>query len=115
VSTRIAVYRIGESAPHHYIRRSRAQKKVLSARYRWRDAYSVEEIKPAMSVAVSRPWSDGALGTGNVLPFSTVQNQLRQPERINYPIPAVGAHSRPMKVKVINASPNELSLNEHDE
>ncbi len=106
MSAKIAVYRVGESAPHHYIRRSKAQRKVLSARYRWRDACSVEEIKPAMSVAGSRPWSDGALGTGNVLPFSKVQNQLRQPERINYPIPAVGAHSRPMKVKVINAIPD---------
>ena len=37
---------------------------------------------------------DGPFGIGNLLPFSKHQNPLMFPERLHYPIPAVGARGR---------------------
>ena len=48
---------------------------------------------------------DGYLGTGNVLPFSRVQSKLRAPDSINYPIPAIGAHGRLLRVAQVNYVP----------
>jgi hypothetical protein len=53
------------------------------------------------------PLHDGYLGTGNLIPFTRTQKCIEglylAPEKINYPIPACGARSRPMWVKQINA------------
>ena len=48
---------------------------------------------------------DGPFGIGNVLPFTRVQNKLRAPDSINYPIPCVGAHSRMLQVRLVNYVP----------
>lgn len=45
---------------------------------------------------------DGVFGVGNLLPFSRVQNPFCKPPRINYPIPACGAHGRFLSVKATN-------------
>jgi hypothetical protein len=39
---------------------------------------------------------------GNLLPFSRLQNPLCKPDSINYPIPAVGAHNRPLWCRQVN-------------
>jgi hypothetical protein len=36
-----------------------------------------------------------SVGRNNLIPFGRVWDKLRQPNRINYPIPAVGARNRP--------------------
>lgn len=45
------------------------------------------------------------LGHGNLLPFTHVQNKMKKPETINYPIPAVGARNRPLWCRDINFVP----------
>lgn len=52
----------------------------------------------------SRPkvYYDGPAGRGNVLPFVRFQNPLLKPEPLHYPIPACGAHSRFLNVRVTN-------------
>lgn len=55
------------------------------------------------------------LGHGNLLPFTHVQNKMKKPESINYPIPAVGANlwqsRHAFRVSLVNApAPFEASL-----
>ena len=51
---------------------------------------------------------DGPIGVGNLLPFSRVQKQIDglhlAPDKIRYPIPALGARNRPMWVSDVNAA-----------
>jgi hypothetical protein len=51
------------------------------------------------------------LGHGNLLPFTHVQNKMKKPESINYPIPAVGAalwqSHHPFRCKLVNEVPVE--------
>lgn len=59
--------------------------------------------------------TDGRLGCGNLIPFSRSQKRIDfgvylAPEKINYPIPACGARSRPLWVKQVNALPAEQSV-----
>jgi hypothetical protein len=46
---------------------------------------------------------------GNVLPFARIQDRLRKPHRLHYPIPAVGAHNRPFWVREVNYAPESDS------
>jgi hypothetical protein len=55
--------------------------------------------------AVRKALWDGPFGIGNVLPFTRVQNKLRAPDSINYPIPCAGAHTRMLQVRLVNFVP----------
>lgn len=79
------------------LKRSDAERKVRrnSLTYRWLDNFTVVENEPLPPSLLKTLFWDGLLGTGNVLPFAKVQNPVCRPSSINYPIPAVGAHSRP--------------------
>ena len=48
------------------------------------------------------PLSSGEGRTHWLNPFGRVWDELRQPNQINYPIPAVGARNRPQWVSEIN-------------
>ena len=73
--------------------------KVACGSFFWRDKFTIVEIEPRFRV----PLYDGPLGTGNAIPFSRVQNKLRVPPRIHYPIPYAGAHTRMMRCAWNNA------------
>lgn len=45
------------------------------------------------------------LGGSNVIPFARLQNKMCKPESISYPIPAAGAHNRPLWCHQINHVP----------
>lgn len=95
---------------------SRCEADVLSGRLVWIDIQ--EKSKGCMTrpptgfVRDSLLLSDGPLGVGNLLPFARVQKKIDgglhlAPDKINYPIPACGARSRPMWVRQVNALPLE--------
>lgn len=59
--------------------------------------------------AGSEPELMELLGHGNLLPFTHVQNKMKKPESINYPIPAVGAalwqSHHPFRCRLVNQIP----------
>ena len=87
--------------------RDRAMAKVACGSFFWRDKFTIVEIEPRFRV----PLYDGPFGTGNAIPFSRVQNKLRAPPHIHYPIPPAGAHTRMMRC-VWNNAPLAPSDNE---
>lgn len=101
MSLHIAVYRSGRFS--HFLKRKKAERKVASQAYRWRDdQQSIEEVRLELTLVIVQAWIDGPLGIGNVLPFTRIQHPMRHPDKVNYPIPALGARSRPMHLKEIN-------------
>jgi len=80
----------------YQLKRSVAARKVRheSLTYRWLDNFTVIEIDSLPARPLGVLFWDGLLGTGNLHPFAKVQNPMRKPDSVNYPIPAVGAHTR---------------------
>jgi len=62
---------------------------------------------PAELRQVGKVLWDGLLGTGNLIPFARVPNRLMHPAKLHYPVPAIGAHGRIMRVAYINFIPAE--------
>jgi hypothetical protein len=105
MSVPIAVYRSCRFS--HFLKLRKARGQVASGRYSWRDSDSIEEVESVLTAQ----WVDGldgSVGVGNLLPLSRIQDPMRKPEHINYPIPAVGARSRPQWCHQINEVPEIL-------
>ena len=90
------------------LRRNLAERKVREGAFRWVNKFTIEEVPlthAALKDAQQRlAYFSGPLGVGNALPFSRVQNPLKRPDPLHYPIPAAGAHTRPFHVYLINKS-----------
>ena len=99
-----SVYRAGHFVT--FLKLKKVQKRVLSGRYRWRYAESVEEVERDLAAPPTEHcFVDGPFGVGNMVPFSRVPDKLRQPQKLHYQIPACGAHGRLQVVANVNFVP----------
>jgi hypothetical protein len=89
IVTRDRVYQLKRALAARKVRRE-------SLSFRWLDNFTVVEIEPGPVSPAKILFWDGLLGTGNLLPFAKLQNPLCAPPSTSYPIPAVGAHNRPL-------------------
>lgn len=105
VSQSIAVYRAGSFS--HFLKRKKADRAVLSGRFRVRDERSIEEIEiPFVPDAEAMIYfTDGPFGIGNILPFTRVLSRIKKPPKLHYEVPACGARSRPQWCRQINLVP----------
>jgi len=87
--------------------RARAKTKVAQGKFSWQDNFTIVEVERRFQV----PLWDGPFGTGNLLPFSHIQNRLRAPAKLHYSIPAVGASTRVMHCAWNNFMPSSMTVN----
>jgi hypothetical protein len=102
----IAVYKSGSFS--HFLKRSKCLLAIARGKYKLRtDGRGVDEVEidHRQVVMAGAGLSDGPMGTGNVLPFFKIPSRFTKPEKHHYPIPAVGARSRPQHNYQINFVP----------
>lgn len=106
MSLPIPVYRAGRFVT--FLKLKKVQKRILSGRYKWRDAESVEEVEQDLTAPQGRCLVDGPFGVGNMVPFAKIPSKLRQPQKLHYAIPACGAHGRLLRVHEMNFEPMSI-------
>ena len=85
------------------LKRSLAERKVGRGGFKWKDDFTIEEIRLDLtSAGHTKACYNGPLGSGNMVSFSGVRSKLLKPKRFHYEIPAVGARTRLLRVRDVN-------------